>query len=308
MAPSAPQPMLAPPPDSVAALRALAVAIARGEASVSLGAKAQAALGRLLDMVGDPALLSITTLADALEVNPSTLTRLATALGYQGFPGLQQVLVSASMTAPGAFYSRQAAAALLGGSSSRGAASRLCHENQANIDRFVARFDEAAFDTAVALLVSAPRIAVHGIRQFHSVASFLVYGLRMIRSDVVLLGDGSLGNAEGLAALSPGDVLLSTSCAPYSTEVIEIAAVAPRMGLATIALTDRPDSPLVATSRTAILVAHDSSFLSNSLGAFIVAAECLINACAAASPEAARAALRQRDRLIEALRIEVPRG
>lgn len=294
------------PPETIEELRALAVAVARGEAAVSLGAKAQDALGRMLDMVGDPALLSITTLGDALGVNPSTLTRLATALGYPGFPGLQQVLLSASMTAPGAFYSRQAASALGGGASSRAAATRLCHENQANIDRFIDRFDEAAFDTAVALLVSARRVAVHGIRQFHSVASFLVYGLRMIRSDVALLDDGSLGVAEGLAALSPGDVLLSTSCAPYSTQVAEVAAVARRSGLATIALTDRPTSPLVATSRAAILVDHDSSFLSNSIGAFVVAAECLINACAAADPEAARAALRRRDRLIEALRIETP--
>ncbi|HRO11564.1 MurR/RpiR family transcriptional regulator [Amaricoccus sp.] len=292
------------PPETVEELRALAVAIARGEAPVSLGAKAQDALGRMLDMVGDPALLSITTLGEALGVNPSTLTRLATALGYPGFPGLQQVLLSASMTAPGAFYSRQAASALRGGSSSRAAATRLCRENQANIDRFVDRLDEAALDAAVALLVAAPRVAVHGIRQFHAVASFLVYGLRMIRSDVALLDNGSLGVAEGLAALSPGDVLLSTSCAPYSTQVAEAAAVAQRSGLATVALTDRPTSPLVATSRAAILVDHDSSFLSNSIGAFVVAAECLINACAAANPEAARTALCQRDRLIGALRVE----
>ena len=292
------------PPETVEELRALAVEIALGAAPVTLGAKAQEALGRMLDMVGDPALLSITTLAEALGVNPSTLTRLATALGFPGFPGLQQVLLSASMAAPGAFYSRQAASALRGGGSARVAVTRLCHENQANIDRFIDRFDEGAFDAAVNLLVSAPRIAVHGIRQFHSVASFLVYGLRMIRSDVSLLGNGDLGIAEGLAALSPGDVLLSTSCAPYSTQVVDAAAVAQRSGLATVALTDRPISPLVATSRAAILVDHGSSFLSNSLGAFVVAAECLINACAAASPEVARTALRQRDRLIEALRIE----
>ncbi len=294
------------PPETVEELRALAVAIARGETAVSLGAKARDALGRMLDMVGDPALLSITTLGEALGVNPSTLTRLATALGYPGFPGLQQVLLSASMTAPGAFYSRRAASALSGDASSRAAATRLCHENQANIDRFIDRFDEAAFDAAVALLVSAPRVVVHGIRQFHSVASFLVYGLRMIRSDVALLDNGGLGVAEGLAALSPGDVLLSTSCAPYSAQVAEVAAVARRSGLVTVALTDRPTSPLVATSRAAILVDHDSSFLSNSIGAFVVAAECLINACAAADPKAARAALRQRDRLIGALRIETP--
>ncbi|VDC26738.1 MurR/RpiR family transcriptional regulator [Pseudogemmobacter humi] len=298
-------PLTAAPPETLAELRDLAVAIARGAARVSLGAKAHAALSRILDMAGDPALLSITSLAGALEVNPSTLTRLAHSLGYSGFPAFQQVLLSASMATPGEFYSRQALNALEGESSIRSRAARLCHENQANIDRFVEQFDEAAFGMAAEMIMAAPRVAVHGIRQFHSVASFLVYGLRMIRSDVALIDANGLGVAEGLSLMGEGGVLLSTSCAPYSAQVVEVAAAARGIGLGTIALTDRASSPLVDSSRAAILVPHQSSFLSNSIGAFIVAAECLINACAAARPEAARRALRERDRMIGRLGIEL---
>lgn len=294
------------PPDTLIGLRGLAVEIARGTAPVALGAKAGAALSRLLEMVGDPALLSITTLATALEVNPSTLTRLAHSLGYSGFPALQQVLLSASMAAPGAFYSRQAQTALQAGSSPRARAVQLCHENQANIDRFIENFDEAAFEQATRMIVEAPRVVVHGIRQFHSVASFLVYGLRMIRSDVQLLDANNLGIAEGLALTGPGDVLISMSCAPYSVTVVEVARIARQIGLPVIALTDQASSPLVDPSQAAILVPHASTFLSNSMGAFTVAAECLINACAAARPEAARQALERRDEMIEGLGIERP--
>lgn len=53
-----------------------------------------------------------------------------------------------------------------------------------------------------------------------------------------------------------------------------------------------------------LLVGHETSFLSNSIGAFVVASECLINACAAARPEAARAALRDREALIARLGVE----
>ncbi|WP_313349749.1 hypothetical protein, partial [Paracoccus sp. (in: a-proteobacteria)] len=201
-------------PTTLDGLRSLALDIGRGTAPVVLGAKASAALSRLIEMVGNPALLSITTLAEELCINPSTLTRLARSLGYSGFPALQQVLLSASMAAPGAFYSRQAQAALQGRASTRTRAVQLCHENQANIDRFVQNFDEAAFDLATSMILDAPRVTIHGIRQFHSVASFLVYGLRMIRSDVQLLDANNLGTAEGLALMGPSDVLISVSCAP----------------------------------------------------------------------------------------------
>lgn len=296
--------MRAAPPETLGELRALMIAIARGDAPISLGGKTRVALGRILDLVGSPALLSITALAEAVEVSPSTLTRLARSLGYSGFPALQQVLLSASMAAPGEFYSRQARAALAEGSSTLSRATQLCRENQANIDHFIGQLDVAAFDAAVELVMSAPRVAVHGIRQFHALATFLVYGLRMIRSDVTLLDANNLGCAEGLAMLGKGDVLLPVSCAPYSSQVVEVARVAREIGLSTVAITDRASSPLVGSSHAAILVTHRSSFISNSIGAFMVAAECLINACAAARPAQTREALAERDRMIERLKIE----
>ncbi len=302
---TAPPPSMARPPETLSELRGLMVAIARGEAPISLGPKTRDALGRILDLTGNPALLSITTLAEVLEVNPSTLTRLAHSLGYSGFPAFQQVLLTASMAVPGEFYSRQARAALAEGTSPQSRAVQLCRENQANIDRFVENFDAEAFESAVDLLMSAPRVAVYGIRQFHAIAAFLVYGLRMIRSDVALLDANSLGIAEGLAMLEKGDVLLAASCAPYSSQVVEVAQVARETGLSIVALTDRASSPLVGSSRAAILVAHQSSFISNSIGAFTVVAECLINACAAARPDQTRKALADRDWMIERLVIEM---
>ena len=294
------------PPQSFAALRELMLRIGRDEAPIALGPKARQALARILDLRGDPALLSITALAEKLEVNPSTITRLARNLGYAGFGAFQQVLLDASMAAPGDFYTRQAQVALESGDASGiGGIARLCHENQANIDRFLEMCDAAQFRRATELMAQAPRVMVHGIRQFHAFASFLVYGLRMIRSDVHLLDGSNLGVAEGIAAMGPGDVLVSASCAPYSAQVVETAQAAAEHGAALVAVTDRASSPLVRQSQAAVLVPHDSSFLSNSLTTFILAAECLINGCAAVQPGHAKDALAERDRMIKRLNIEI---
>src|SRR5690606_9968730 len=77
---------IAAPPETLAELRALAQDIAQGDARAALGARARATLAGMLDLAGDPALLSITRLAERLSVSPSTLTRLARSLGVAGDP------------------------------------------------------------------------------------------------------------------------------------------------------------------------------------------------------------------------------
>jgi DNA-binding MurR/RpiR family transcriptional regulator len=292
------------PPSSIEELRALMLAIARSESEIVLGRKTREALDRILELQGSPVVLSITTLAEELGVNPSTLTRLAQTLGYRGFGAFQQVLLSAQFARPAAFYTRQAQAALSGSEGgSRAAVERLCHENQANITKFLEGFDAKSFDAAVGHIAEARRVVVFGKRQFHSFAAFLAYGLRMVRSDVALL-DG-LGVAEELATLAKGDVLIAASCAPYTAVVVETTRVAKERGLTVIAVTDRASSPLINASDAALLVPHDTSFLSNSMTAFIACAECLINACAAQLGERAAAALADRDALITRLKIEI---
>lgn len=293
-------------PQSMQDLRDLMLRLSRGEAPTSLGPKAFKALTRILELQGDPALLSITALADRLDVNPSTLTRLARTLGYPGFGAFQQVLLNASMAAPGHFYTQQARTALEGEDATGiGGVTRLCRENQANIERFLEGLDIGQFRKATEMIAHAPRVMVHGIRQFHAFASFLVYGLRMIRSDVHLLDSNGLGVAEGIASMDRNDLLVSVSCAPYSAQVAEVASAAAERGIDIVAVTDRANSPLVACSSAAIFVPHDTSFLSNSLTTFILAAECLINGCAAASSDQAKRALTERDRMIKRLNIEI---
>ena len=300
-----PAPMHPTPPATTDDLRQMAVQITQGMAPITLGPTARRALGQILDLQGDPALLSITALAAKLDVNPSTITRLARALGYSGFGAFQKVLLAASMTPPGAFYTRQAQAALSdAGRPSVAGAERLCRESQANIDRLLARFDADRFDTAVTTICDAQRVAVLGLRQMHALAGFLAYGLRMVRDDVSQFDAGTLGVAQGLATLGPGDVLIVASCAPYSRAAVDAATVAAEKGITVIALTDSAASPLVAPAQVALFAPHESSYLCNSLSTFVVLAECLVNGCAAARPASAGTALAERDRMVTRLGLD----
>lgn len=294
-------------PRDLEALRALSLAIARGEAAPRLGPKAQEVLSRLLELSGDQALLSISTLARRLDVNPSTISRLARALGYQRFGELQGILLSERLDGSRSFYRQHATAALAADRQDLLAQARqLGREHCHNIERFqqgLANDDLEAFATAV---MGARRVRLHGLRQFHAFASFLAYGLGMLRADVALLSDSGYGVAEGLAALAPDDVLIVASCKPYTRHVAEACQAAHEHGIHTIAVTDFASSPLVRHSDLAILVPHETSFVSNSMVTFICAAECLVNACATHAGEDAAEALSRRDLFIETLGIEQP--
>lgn len=294
-----------PPPASLEEMRALLIAIMRGESEIVLGKKAREAFGQVLDLHGSPDLLSITKLSHRIGTNPSTITRLARNLGYEGFGDFQKVLFGSASAIPGAFYLNKVRDALTDSdSTTRQRAAQLCHENQANIERFVETFDPESFDKAVELISSARRVCVFGIRQFHSLAAFLVYGLRLIRRDVSILNANALGAAEELSAMEEGDVCIVASVAPYSREVVRVAKAASDGGLSVISITDFASSPLVNYAETTLFASHQSSFISNSITSYFAVAECLINATALASPEQTKTTLKARESSIERLGVE----
>lgn len=293
-------------PQTLEALRCLSIDIGKGSSSIHLGQKAKVVLSRLLEMRGDKALLSISSLSERLEVNPSTISRLARNLGYKSFGELQNILLSESFVPSGSFYTQHAQTALTAGSSNLTAqATRLCREQQANIERMIEGFDEISYEHVIAKLAKASRIRIHGARQFYAFSGFLAYGLGMIRADVSLLEPSLQGVAEGLAAMDKEDLLLVSSCEPYTKSVVRVAQAACEAGIEVIAVTDRASSPLVSCATLSLFVPHESSFISNSMVGFFSLAECLINGCASSLGDQAHQALQERDAFIRALKIEI---
>lgn len=295
-------------PDTIEDLRTLTLSISRGEVDVSLGGKALEVLSRLVDTPEQAAVRTITELAEGLGVNPSTLTRLSKRLGFAGFSDFQAVFRKAIASDQTYFYSRQANRLITAKQEAGeevGIVEKLAEESKLNIDGFLAQLDADALRGAAQLLAHAKRVRVHGVRQFHSFASFLVYGLGMLRSDVSLLDSTRLGEAERLAQLEAGDVVVVASCAPYTRNVAEVAAAAGKLGMNVIAVTDTRSSPLTPWAKHTFLVPHYSSFFSNSMGAYIVFCEGLLNLVARELGDSAVAALAAREKLIGSMGVEI---
>nr|WP_157213540.1 MurR/RpiR family transcriptional regulator [Rhizobium leguminosarum] len=295
-------------PATIEELRNLTVSINRENANISLGNKALDVLAKLVDTPEQTAVRTISELADTLGVNPSTLTRLSQKLGFAGFSDFQSVFRQAFSADDRYFYSRQAGRLLSTKEDSEEELhifDRLGLETKNNIDGFLTQLDPKSLLEAAGLLANARRVRVHGVRQFHAFASFLTYGLGMLRSDVSLLDAPRLGVAEALAQLEKGDVVVVASCAPYTRSVANVAEVAAKLGLAVIAVTDTRASPLVGPSQHAFFIPHTSSFFSNSMGAYIVFCEGLLNLVAHEMGDRAMTGLASREALIRSMKVEV---
>ncbi|MGO6969360.1 MurR/RpiR family transcriptional regulator [Rhizobium leguminosarum] len=295
-------------PATIEELRKLTVSINRENANISLGNKALDVLAKLVDTPEQTAVRTISELADTLGVNPSTLTRLSQKLGFAGFSDFQSVFRQAFSADDRYFYSRQAGRLFSTKEDSEEELhifDRLGLETKNNIDGFLTQLDPQSLLEAADLLANARRVRVHGVRQFHAFASFLTYGLGMLRSDVSLLDAPRLGVAEALAQLEKGDVVVVASCAPYTRSVANVAEVAAKLGLAVIAVTDTRASPLVGPSQHAFFVPHTSSFFSNSMGAYIVFCEGLLNLVAHEMGDRAMTGLASREALIRSMKVEV---
>jgi DNA-binding MurR/RpiR family transcriptional regulator len=243
-----------------------------------------------------------------LSVNASTLTRLSKKLGFDGFNDLQNVFRQAISDGERYFYSRQAGRLLSStpaGDRNVGIFERLARETAVNVDGFIAQLDAGTLDKTASLLATARRVRVHGVRQYHAFASFMTYGLGMLRNDVALLDVPQLGAAEALAQLEKGDVMVVASCEPYTRSIAQVAEIAAACGLEVVAITDTRASPLVGPSRHAFFIPHASSFFSNSMGAYIVFCEGLLNLVARKMGKRALSGLARREKLIADMQIEL---
>lgn len=290
------------PPDTVSGLKQLLEAIDRREVELRLGNSSRRVLSSLIESPQRTAVSSISQLAELLGVNASTFSRLAQRLGYDGFSKFQDVF-RREVTEGRHFYSEQASQLLTRNDDNTAMAqlTRLARQESGNIAEMLERIDPEAFEAVTRLLADAPRVRLHGMRQFNSLALFMAYGLGMLRANVAPLDASRQGVADALAQLEAGDVLVVASCFPYTPSVVACAQVAITRGIKVVALTDSSSSPLQALALYSFHVPNHSLFYSNSMSAFMFLAEGLLSEVASKLGEAGVESLKQREAIISQL-------
>jgi len=229
-----------------------------------------------LEKPHDLALGTVAAVAQANEVQPSSMIRFANALGFDGFSQMQQVFQShlVERSAPYRERIRQMRRGGKGGDAE--VLPRFVGEAIGELQQLEEHVDSARLAAAAKILASAPQIHVLAQRRAFPVACYLAYALNQLELQAHLL-DG-LGGMLGEFAhtIRAGDALLVASFRNYTPAVVETALASRARGVSVIAITDSALSPLKPAADVCFELGDDSTRPFRSLVAPLCLAQALV--------------------------------
>lgn len=241
--------------------------------------KSQKAIGSfILEHYDKAAYMTAARLGEQVGVSESTVVRLATELGCNGYPGLQQGLRELIRTKLTSIQRIEITDARIGDD------DVLTAVLDADIDRIRATCDSINrdhFNNAVEKLLAARNIYIAGVRTSSALASFLYCNFCLIFENVRLIGNTSGSEIfEHMLHIGAGDVLVVLSFPRYSKRMINAVEYAKSRGASILAITDSESAPIASSADCLLTAKSDMVSFVDSLVAPLSVLNALIVAIA----------------------------
>ena len=251
----------------------------------------------IMDNYEEAIFLTASQLAQRVKVSEATVVRLAQALGFDGYPGMQKKfregfrdrLSTVTRLEHTVDQVRQEGDALV----------KVLQEDVRNLSQTIRDLPIEIFKQAVAEIQNARRIFVVGLRGAHAPALTLSTYLRFLGKEAQLLVPGHGELWDILQGLGKKDLAAGISFPRYTRFTVEILEYARRHKARVGAITDSPLSPLAQHAHW-VLTAHcelDSFIESFTAATSVVNA--LLTAISIQNPEKTLQILREREALWE---------
>ncbi len=196
----------------------------------------------------DPAVVgrsSITWLAGEARTSAATITRLSTALGFDGFPELRAALAREHGRGVQAGWEKDIGSAITPDDPADKVLSTLAANQFSAARNAMASVDLDAMARVADRIVSAQRVQLFG-EWGDAPPAYELY-LRLFRIGIpVWYDEGAYFAQVGASLLAPGDVALVISRSGDSPIAMKFAEVAREHGAMTALITGNPQSPLAA--------------------------------------------------------------
>ena len=209
------------------------------------------------------AFMTAARLGETVGVSDSTVVRFAYALGLEGYPALQDRMQEMVL---GRLTSVQRAQ-LASGLKKNEVFKTVLTTDMNSIRTTMEMADEDQFDQAVDLILKARKVFVLGLRSAMPLAMFLAYYLDYICGDVITFSANIQDLRETMVRMNDQDAFICISFPRYSSRTAEAMAYAKSRGAKTIALTDKPDSPIGTMADVVLLAKSDMASFADSLTA-----------------------------------------
>lgn len=227
------------------------------------------------------ALNTVSALASAIGVQPSSIVRFANAFGYEGFSDMQRVFRSRLVAEVSPGYRARFAAAKANRRQAAGTdpATVLMREiadDTAALEELGRSVEPRLIQRAIELLANAQTIYLVAQGRSFPAAHYLAYALGRLELRAHLIdGVGGLTRIVGEMATSD-DVMIAVSFRDYSPDVVAVVDAAASRRVPVIAITDSPLSPIAAPAKISFEIRSDPNRAFRSLVAPIALAQTIV--------------------------------
>ena len=197
------------------------------------------------------AFMTACKLGEAVGVSESTVVRFANALGYSGYPKLQDALQEVIKNK---LTTVQRVDMVKEFNDDSAILKKIVKSDMDNIKDTLEEIDEKAFEEAANRILKAERIYIVGMRSSFTIAQYLGFYLGIILDSVHVIRT-DMGDAfEQVVKINEDDVLIAISFPRYSKKSYQIVSYAKEKGAHIVSLTDSPFAPVASFTDNLLLV------------------------------------------------------
>ncbi|MBC6443789.1 MAG: MurR/RpiR family transcriptional regulator [Rhodobacteraceae bacterium] len=202
---------------------------------------------------------SVRDVAEAADVKPNTVVRLARQAGFEGFEDFRIPFREAIRSGPCSFPDR---ARWLQSLSKDGQLGALYHDMLdaafRNIEDTFAGISEADLRNVAKDIWTSRKVYILGVGVNHSNASNFGYLAATGMSDFHAIPRPGSTAVDDLARTDHRDILIAITCKPYRAEVVKAMAVAREQGLKIVGISDSAASPVIVGADHGFVVSADT--------------------------------------------------
>ncbi|MFE6758293.1 MurR/RpiR family transcriptional regulator [Streptomyces sp. NPDC057684] len=250
-----------------------------------LRAKGAAVLEVLLTQPRRASYAGSVELAELAGVNVATVTRTAQALGFSGWPALQQELRArylSALSAPEVAAEHRTTGA---------PAAASLRRDLDSVALLARRLDHAALRTVAEAIAGARRTLVVADGTYAATGIALAHNARLAGYDVTAATTGPAHLANAVAAMTDEDVLIAISFWRLYESTVLAAQEAHARGAKVFALTDAASPALADAADQVLLIPAEGVAFFPSLTAGMAAVQAVVAELAAVAPDRTRMAI-----------------
>ena len=229
-----------------------------GELS-DLTPEARKAATYVLENPHDIGVSTVREIAQAANVKPNTVVRMARQVGFEGYEDFRAPFRDAIRRGAADFPDRARWLQEISKSGDLGGLyADMVSDVMSNIEETFAGISTDDLKTAAEAIWGARRVFTLGVGVNNSVARNFTYLASTGMKEFHAIPRAGSTPVDDLAWADGQDVLIAITCKPYRSEVVEAVSIAREQGMTIIALSDSPASPIIRMADHGIVVSVDT--------------------------------------------------